>query len=1142
MKKLTKFISLLLAVMLVCSCFAGLTVSAAGDGEAGDVYSVFGSSEAVFGGTWFAANPTTEMTLDPEDGLYKITFSNVEPTQMLQFKVIKNHDENYSWGAPGTDQNYTVNIDQECDLTITFDPVNEVVNALGDYVTVPQGIQINNVVAVGNGEETYLNDSNWDPCDPGNMMTEVQPGIWEITYEEIYAFDNYNIKFAANSLDENENPVSNPWAINWGSEVEKIYPTGQWIDATYNGKNCIFEVEDDESVVTFRLDLRNFNFVTKQGARFMIIVNGQEPTDAPATEEPITEVPTTVEPTTEAPTEAPETIAPTTAEPTEAPTTKPVNPDATTLTVKTTSNLFSSAQRTYSSDDEGGIPSTVTVVYYADVDNLRLQSIQCSLEYDTSVLTLDPAKNAEYDEDYEEYNYNNMIPVAGGLADVNPDTPGVVKFAVTKYDGLRLKKSGQLVPIIKAVFDVAPGASGTTVTNLKFGSIVFIDPKTEAEYFPYTIANGFNETDYNAIVGESGDIGSYVDEPSDENPTEAPSTEAPTPKPTTEPVTAAPDTEPSTAAPDTEPTTQPVSNPDPGTGLTVNAISNLWATATKNYAETPETVTVTYFADLSVSTMRLQNIQFSVDYDPSVLTVDKSKNGVWDEDLEDYDFSQAFPVAIGVGDTNFDLDGSIKFAVSKWDGFRLSKNGELIPIAKVVFDVAPGASGSTDVTMKFGTITFLNSKTEEEYIVHSNAYGLDQDNYNYITSIGTLRSIVDDEIVIDPAKAATCTESGLTEGKHNAVTGEVIVAQEVIPALGHDEVIDPAVPVTCTVDGKTQGSHCARCGEILVAQETIVAKGHQNVSVPKVDATCTQPGHTAGLQCSVCGIKIMGMNEIPAKGHTPVNDAAAAATCTQPGHTAGTHCSVCNEILSGNEVIPAKGHTVVNDPEVPATCTVDGHTAGTHCSVCNEVLSGNEVIEAKGHQNVSVSKVDATCTEPGHTAGLKCSVCGITIMGIKEIPAKGHTPVEDAELAPTCTQPGHTAGTHCSVCNEILSGNEVIPALGHDEIVKPGRPATYTQTGLTEGVFCNRCKKWVVQQQVIPKLVSQFDIGDVNRDGKIDVLDAILAQKYATEKTTLTDEQIFLGDVNGDGFVDVLDATLIQKYAAERISEFPKKK
>ncbi len=66
-------------------------------------------------------------------------------------------------------------------------------------------------------------------------------------------------------------------------------------------------------------------------------------------------------------------------------------------------------------------------------------------------------------------------------------------------------------------------------------------------------------------------------------------------------------------------------------------------------------------------------------------------------------------------------------------------------------------------------------------------------------------------------------------------------------------------------------------------------------------------------------------------------------------------------------------------------------------------------------------------------------------------------------------------------------------------------------------------------------------IGDVNFDGTVDVMDAVMVQLYATDNASLDDNQKYIADVNDDGNIDVLDAMDIQKFVSSIITEFKKK-
>ncbi len=76
-------------------------------------------------------------------------------------------------------------------------------------------------------------------------------------------------------------------------------------------------------------------------------------------------------------------------------------------------------------------------------------------------------------------------------------------------------------------------------------------------------------------------------------------------------------------------------------------------------------------------------------------------------------------------------------------------------------------------------------------------------------------------IAKDAAVAATCTESGLTEGSHCAKCDKVIEAQEEIPAAGHTVITSKAIAPTYTTTGVTEGTFCRVCNQVLSGKEEI---------------------------------------------------------------------------------------------------------------------------------------------------------------------------------------------------------------------------------------------------------------------------------------------------------------------------------
>ncbi|MCR4886842.1 MAG: hypothetical protein K5919_07995 [Clostridiales bacterium] len=190
-------------------------------------------------------------------------------------------------------------------------------------------------------------------------------------------------------------------------------------------------------------------------------------------------------------------------------------------------------------------------------------------------------------------------------------------------------------------------------------------------------------------------------------------------------------------------------------------------------------------------------------------------------------------------------------------------------------------------------------------------------------------------------KAATCTESGLTEGSRCKRCGGTVKAQETIPALGHSwDGGKVTKEPTCTAAGEKTYT-CTRCG--ATRKDSVPVLGHAEQAVSGRAATCTEAGLTEGSKCSRCGATLKAQESIPALGHAPQAVSGRAATCTEAGLSEGSKCSRCGATLKAQESIPALGHDW-DGGKVTKEATVDAEGVRTYTCKRNSSHTKTESI------------------------------------------------------------------------------------------------------------------------------------------------------------------------------------------------------
>ena len=303
----------------------------------------------------------------------------------------------------------------------------------------------------------------------------------------------------------------------------------------------------------------------------------------------------------------------------------------------------------------------------------------------------------------------------------------------------------------------------------------------------------------------------------------------------------------------------------------------------------------------------------------------------------------------------------------------------------------------------------------------------------------------------------TCTKCGAT--KFEAYPDGIGEA-----AKGHTPVVIPAVAATCTETGLTEGSECSVCHKVLLPQEETPVDADAHVPVVAKElkpAICGKQNGINRMECQLCHANL-GYEVVDASEHKAVEVSRVEATCGKDG-VINYKCERCGETLDP-EVIPATGeHTFVDEKEyiktVDATC-VDNEKLVHLCTVCGaegepEELEGT----ALGHKK-TLDKTDpaykvVSCEEDGLNT-YKCERCGEKLEPEVEKATGKHQWNEGTPVNATCTEDEHIV-VECTICHKTesreLPGGQ--KALGHD-LKKDVTPATCAKEGYTT-VTCSRC-------------------------------------------------------------------------------------
>ncbi len=346
-------------------------------------------------------------------------------------------------------------------------------------------LEVNSITVVGNGEDNWLNGVAWGVDAEVNHMTQVSDKVYQIKYENIESADDaYQFKFAAND----------DWAASWGLPEQSATPM------LLNTVSAGFE-EDSLVDVTITLDITNFDYSTRSGAKATVKV-------------------------------------------------EPSTPAVDNLTINATSNICQAiGSGTFNVGDK------VSVYYLLDTKDAQLEEVQWALTYDKNLLTLDSLTMPEIADGM--VNMNDVSGNASNLALY--DFAGGKKLVEAVFTVNGTGTTNVDLNVVDLTLGKLNPATGTVDADSEYEAVVNGDMANDLFDHINSDAKVEAYVETEPATTEPATTEPATTEPATTEPatTEPATTEPTTTEPATEP-TDAPSTEPTT----TEPATVAPTTPD----------------------------------------------------------------------------------------------------------------------------------------------------------------------------------------------------------------------------------------------------------------------------------------------------------------------------------------------------------------------------------------------------------------------------------------------------------------------------------------------------------------------------------------------------------------------------------------------------